>query len=148
MSCFISYSTKDQSFADRLHSDLQAAGVRCWFAPHDARAGEKLHVQIEYAIRTHDRLLLVLSSASMSSEWVKTEIAKARKREETERMRLLFPIRLVEFESLQDWECFDSDRGKDSAREVREYYIPDFSNWKDPESYRTSFERLLSSLAI
>ena len=38
-SCFISYSTKDQEFAERLHADLQAKGVRCWFAPHDIRAG-------------------------------------------------------------------------------------------------------------
>jgi hypothetical protein len=28
-SCFISYSTKDQVFADRLYADLQAKGVRC-----------------------------------------------------------------------------------------------------------------------
>ena len=34
-SCFISYSTKDQEFAERLHADLQAKGVRCWFAPDD-----------------------------------------------------------------------------------------------------------------
>jgi hypothetical protein len=33
-SCFISYSTKDQEFADRLYADLQSKGVRCWFAPH------------------------------------------------------------------------------------------------------------------
>ena len=32
-SCFISYSTKDQEFADRLYADLQTNGVRCWFAP-------------------------------------------------------------------------------------------------------------------
>ena len=32
-SCFISYSSKDQEFAERLHADLQANGVRCWFAP-------------------------------------------------------------------------------------------------------------------
>src|SRR5271157_2378674 len=38
-SCFISYSTKDQEFADRLYADLQAKGVRCWFAPHDMRYG-------------------------------------------------------------------------------------------------------------
>ncbi len=31
-SCFISYSTKDQPFADRLYADLQSKGVRCWFA--------------------------------------------------------------------------------------------------------------------
>ena len=34
-SCFISYSTKDQDFADRLYADLQHQGVRCWFAPHE-----------------------------------------------------------------------------------------------------------------
>jgi len=27
--------------------------------------------------------------------------------------------------------CFDADTGKDSAREIREYFIPDFSNWKN-----------------
>jgi len=32
---FISYSSKDQAFAERLHADLQNKGVRCWFAPHD-----------------------------------------------------------------------------------------------------------------
>jgi hypothetical protein len=33
-SCFISYSTKDQEFAERLHGDLQNKGVRCWFEKH------------------------------------------------------------------------------------------------------------------
>ncbi|MGQ0445357.1 MAG: toll/interleukin-1 receptor domain-containing protein [Beijerinckiaceae bacterium] len=28
-SCFISYSSKDQDFAERLHADLQNKGVRC-----------------------------------------------------------------------------------------------------------------------
>jgi uncharacterized protein YjbI with pentapeptide repeats len=41
-SCFISYSTKDQAFADRLYADLQNKGVRCWFAPHDVQGGRKL----------------------------------------------------------------------------------------------------------
>ena len=69
----------------------------------------------------------------MESEWVKTEIAKARKRELRENRRMLFPLRLVEFSTLRDWECFDADTGKDSAREIREYFIPDFSRWKEHE---------------
>jgi hypothetical protein len=40
-SCFISYSSKDQKFADRLHADLQNKGVRCWFAPHDMAIGAR-----------------------------------------------------------------------------------------------------------
>ena len=60
-SCFISYSTRDQNFADRLHADLQNNDVRCWFAPHDVKGGKKLHEQIDEAIRLYDRLLLILS---------------------------------------------------------------------------------------
>jgi hypothetical protein len=145
-SLFISYSTQDQEFAERLHVDLQAKGVRCWFAPHDIRGGRKVHEQIDEAIRLHDKLLLILSPASMESEWVKTEISKARKREVKEGKRVLFPIRLCSFETLRDWECFDADAGKDSAREIREYYIPDFSDWKDHDAYRLAFDRLLDDL--
>jgi TIR domain/Pentapeptide repeats (8 copies) len=145
-SCFISYSTKDQEFAERLHADLQAKGVRCWFAPHDIKGGLKIHEQIDEAIRLHDRLLLILSEHSMKSEWVKTEIAKARKREVKDGKRVLFPVRLVGFEALRDWECFDADTGKDSAREIREYFIPDFSNWKDHDSYQTAFQQLVKDL--
>jgi hypothetical protein len=133
-SCFISYSTLDQPFADRLHTDLQSKGVRCWFAPHDVKGGRKLHEQIDEAIRVYDRLLLILSPASMSSEWVKTEIANARKREVREKRQMLFPLRLVDYDAIRDWEAFDSDTGKDSAREIREYFIPDFSRWKDHDA--------------
>jgi PilZ domain len=84
----------------------------------------------------------------MSSEWVKTEIANARQREIREKRQMLFPITLVPFEDIQKWKAFDADTGKDSAREVREYFIPDFSNWKDHDSYYKAFERLLSDLAL
>ena len=102
--------------------------------------------QIDEAIRIHERLLLILSENSMNSEWVKTEIAKARKRELMEKKQVLFPIRLVDFEVLRAWECFDADAGKDSAREIREYFIPDFSNWRNHDSYRRGFEQLLRDL--
>jgi len=145
-SCFISYSTRDQDFADRLYADLQERGVRCWFAPHSVSSGKKLHEQIDIAIRRYDRLLLIISPASMSSEWVRTEIAKARRREMQEKRQILFPIRMVDFDSLRNWECFDADTGKDSAREIREYFIPDFSAWKDPDSYLKTLERLVRDL--
>jgi uncharacterized protein YjbI with pentapeptide repeats len=145
-SCFISYSSQDQEFAERLHADLQANNVRCWYAPHDARGGRKLLEQIKAAIQAHDKLLLVLSEASMGSDWVKTEIATARERELRENRRVLFPLRLVEFAQLRDWEWFDSDTGKDSAREIREYFVRNFSNWKDGASYREAFAALLRDL--
>lgn len=145
-SCFISYSTKDQEFADRLYADLQNKGVRCWFAPHDVQGGKKLHEQIDDAIRRYERLLLILSPNSMNSKWVKTEIRNARKREVVEKKRVLFPVRLASYDALRDWKLFDADQGEDLATEVREYYIPDFSEWKDHDLYKKEFEKLLRDL--
>jgi uncharacterized protein YjbI with pentapeptide repeats len=145
-SVFISYSSADQAFADRLHADLQAKGVRCWFAPHDIKGGRKLHEQIDEAIRIYDKLLLILSDASMGSPWVKSEIANARTKESQQQRQVLFPITLVPFDRIRSWKLFDADTGIDSAREVREYFIPDFSDWKAHDAYTKAFDRLVRDL--
>ncbi len=145
-SCFISYSAKDQAFAERLYNDLQGKGVRCWFAPEDMEGGKKVYDQIDQAIRVHDKLLLVLSEHSIGSQWVMTEIRRTRKAELRDKRQKLFPIRLVGMDTLKEWECFDADTGKDLAVEVREYHIPDFSNWENHAAYQPAFDRLLRDL--
>lgn len=145
-SCFISYSTKDEEFARRLYSRMRDEHLRVWFAPEDIKGGEKLFEQIERAIQFYDRLLLVLSEHSMQSEWVMTEIRNARRVETEEKRRKLFPIRLMDFEAIRKWKCFDAETGKDLAVEVREYFIPDFSNWKDHDAFEFAFKRLLRDL--
>jgi hypothetical protein len=145
--CFIGYSSKDQVFAERLHADLQNKGVRCWYAPEDIQGGKKIHEQIDEAIRLHDKLLLILSEASIASTWVEHELRRALRMEVRESRRVLFPIRLIDYEALRDWECFDADTGKDLATEIREYFIPDFSTWKqDHDAYQRAFDRLLRDL--
>ena len=94
----------------------------------------------------HDKLLLILSEDSMNSNWVTSEIAKARAREEREKKQMLFPITLARFEEIKRWTLFDADRGIDSAREIREYFIPDFSRWKEHDWYQKAFERLVKDL--
>ena len=94
----------------------------------------------------YDKLLLVLSEASINSGWVEFEIRKARKREVAEKRRVLFPIRLMGYDTLTQWECFDADTKKDLATEIREYFIPDFSTWKDHDPYQQAFTRLLHDL--
>jgi hypothetical protein len=46
-SCFISYSTKDHDFAERIYADLQSKGVRCWFAPEDLKIGDRFRQRID-----------------------------------------------------------------------------------------------------
>ena len=61
---------------------------------------------------------------------------------------MLFSVCFVDFETLRDWDCFDVDTGKDSAREIREYYVSDFSSWKNHDSYQKEFDRLLRVRAV
>jgi TIR domain/Pentapeptide repeats (8 copies) len=145
-SCFISYSEKDMEFAKRLHERMRREALRVWFAPEDMKGGDYLKDQIDRAIQVHDRLLLVLSERSMQSDWVRSEILQARRVEKKEGRRKLFPIRLANFESVKGWECFDPDEGTDLAKEVRRYYIPDFSNWKNHDAFEREFNRLYESL--
>jgi hypothetical protein len=120
--------------------------MRVWFAPEDLKGGEKLYEQLFDAIQIHDRLLLVLSEHSIKSEWVMTEIRKAREVERRENRRKLFPVRLMDFDTLRKWTCFDADSGKDLAVEVREYFIPDFSDWKKHDAFEKEFARLQADL--
>jgi hypothetical protein len=145
-SCFISHSSKDEEFARRLHGRMRDAHLRVWFAPEDIQGGKKLHEQIEKAIRIYDKLLIVLSEASLQSAWVMTELRKAFKAERESGKRKLFPLRLADMETIKAWECFDADSGKDLAVELREYFISDFSCWKEHDKFEAEFTRLLKDL--
>jgi hypothetical protein len=145
-SCFISHSSKDQTFANRLHSRMVQEKLRVWYAPDDMRGGSKGIDQINQAIRLHDKLLLVLSKASMESGWVRHEIKQAVERQRREKRQLLFPISLVSRKVIKAWSAFDSDLGRDLAELVREYHIPDFSKWKDLDAFEAAFARLLKDL--
>ncbi|MFL6282927.1 MAG: toll/interleukin-1 receptor domain-containing protein [Pyrinomonadaceae bacterium] len=138
-SCFISYSSKDGEFAKRLYNDLQSEGVRCWFAPEDLKIGDKFRVRIDESIRLYDKLILVLSENSVSSEWVGDEVEAALEKEEGQGGKVvLFPLRLDDavMEIKEGW----------PAKVRRTRHIGDFSDWKSHDSYKKAFERLMRDL--
>jgi TIR domain len=137
-SCFISYSSKDHSFAERLHADLQIRGVRCWFAPEDLKIGDRFRDRIDESICLHDKLLLILSENSVSSQWVGDEVEAAFEREQRENRTVLFPIRI-------DDAVMDSDKAW-AATIRRTRHAGDFTRWKEHDSYQKVFERLLRDL--
>ncbi len=137
-SCFISYSSKDQPFAERLYADLQGKGVRCWYAPEDLKIGEKIRVGIDESIRVHDKLLLVLSKNSVASDWVEKEVETAMEKERQQKRTVLFPIRL-------DDAVMKIETGWPAdIRRARN--IGDFKKWKTHDPYQKAFERLLRDL--
>jgi hypothetical protein len=139
-SCFISYSSKDEPFAQRLHADLQDKGVRCWFAPEDMKIGDRIADTIDTAIRLRDKLLLVLSEASMPSAWVLKEVRTALAEEERHGRTVLFPIRLDDavMDTTEQW-----------AHDIRRTrHIGDFTRWKEHDVYQKALERLLRDLRV
>jgi hypothetical protein len=138
-SCFISYSTRDQGFADRLHADLQDGGIRCWFAPHDMPIGGKIWDEIDAAIRLRDKVLLILSEHSIKSDWVEDEVTKAFEEERRRGQTVLFPIRL-------DDAVMDTDEAW--AGKLRARHIGDFTRWKEHDEYSKSFARVLRDLTV
>jgi len=145
-SCFVSHSSENEEFARRLHARIRQARIRVWLAPKDAETARAVHEPIEPAIRAHDKLLMVLSKASLQSKWVMNELRKARKAGRKSGQRNLFPVRLVSMKTLQMWECINPDTGEDLALEVRKYQIPDFSQWTEHDAFETAFARLLEDL--
>jgi len=137
-SCFISYPSTNQDFAERLHADLQNKGVRCWFAPEDMKIGDKIRHAIDSAIRLRDKLLVILSETSVNSQWVETEVETAMEEERERGEPVLFPVRIDDavMETKAPW-----------ARMLRrERNIGNFTGWKNHDSYQKAFERLLRDL--
>src|SRR6266581_1583249 len=93
-SCFISYSSKDQSFVERLYTDLRNKSVRCWYALEDMKIGDKIRPRIEESIRQFDKLLIVFSEHSIASNWVAYEVERALNKEPQGIPNVLFPIRV------------------------------------------------------
>ncbi|MCF8032660.1 MAG: toll/interleukin-1 receptor domain-containing protein [Desulfarculaceae bacterium] len=136
-SCFISYSSNDDDFAHRFHADLQENKVRVWFAPEDMKIGDKIWDSLDQTIRVHDKLLLVLSEQSIESDWVEDEVTTAFEEERRRKKTVLFPIRLDD--SVMDTK-------KPWAAKVRQRHIGDFTDWKNHDSYKKAFDRLLRDL--
>ncbi len=137
-SCFISYSSYDQTFAERLNADLRAKNLRCWFAPDDLKTGDRFQEHIEDSIRAFDKVMIVLSEASLQSRWVEREVNAAREREDREDRTVLFPIRIDDavMNTTQPW----------AADIRRSRHIGDFRAWKAHDSYVKALDRLLRDL--
>ena len=136
-SCFISFSSNDQEFVERLHADLQGRGVSCWFAPHDLPIGMKILDGLDEAIRLREKVVLVLSESAIISDWVEDEVTTAFEEERRRKQTVLFPIRLDDavMKANEAW-----------ASKLRARNICDFTKWRDQGAYKATFERVLHDL--
>jgi hypothetical protein len=138
-SCFISYASPDFALATRLHGDLERRGVQCWLATEDLKIGNKIRPTIDEAIRNSERLLLILSEASIRSEWVEFEVESAMEKEQISRKTMLFPI-------MADRSVLISETAW-AAGIRRTRHIGDFCDWQTRQEYDLAFAKLLRDLS-
>lgn len=143
---FISYSHRDRAVVDKLRDWLLSEGFPVWLDRCSLTAGP-LQDQIDRAIRAHDVVLLVLSEASIDSDWVEHELRAARRREKAESRNILCPIALD-----KSWMSkVQGERNLGAHPDVNWEHLSgknvlDFSGWQEEATFAEALERLTQGL--
>lgn len=90
---FISYAFEDRDVAGTLCDKLEAAGIRCWIAPRDARPGLPYGAQIVQAIAQSRIEVLLFSRYANESRAVLGEVELGANREKS-----ILPVRVENVE--------------------------------------------------
>ncbi len=95
MPIFISYSHADKAFVNKLASNLVKHDAHVWVDTWELNVGDSILNRAQEAIRDSSALLIVLSKASVASEWCKKELSAGLMRELDEKRVVVLPV-LVE----------------------------------------------------
>ena len=93
MKVFISHSSTDKKFARTLKDDLNENSFSTWLDEDEIDFGDKLIDKLETALEESSHFLIILSPASVNSEWVKFELTKALNKNETHLLKKIIPIK-------------------------------------------------------
>jgi hypothetical protein len=91
---FISYSHQDSEFVDRLALQLVKARALVWLDRWELNVGDSLVRRVEEAVAGASALIVVLSNASVASEWCRKELSAGLVRELEEKRVVVMPVRL------------------------------------------------------
>jgi hypothetical protein len=91
-SIFLSHTSIDNPFVEKLAKDLKRFGVNAWFDKWDIKVGDSITWKIEEGIRENEFFGIVLSPEAIDSEWVKNELSAAWVKQTNGRKVVILPI--------------------------------------------------------
>jgi hypothetical protein len=77
MKVFISHSSRDKWAARRISTDLNNLGIETFLDEKDIKTGESINDKIQDNLSDSDDLLILISPASVDSQWVLIELGGA-----------------------------------------------------------------------
>ena len=97
-SVFLSHSSEDKAFVQKLFDRLIESEVKVWLDERELNIGDSLTRSIGPAINDYDFFAIVLSKHSIASEWVQRELESAINKEIDEKRVVVLPILLEKVE--------------------------------------------------
>jgi len=94
MPVFISHSHQDKDFVDKLAAQLVLHKTYVWLDRWEIKVGDSLLGKVQEGIKSASALLIVLSKASVASEWCKKELNAGLMRELDEKRVVILPLLL------------------------------------------------------
>lgn len=94
MPVFISYSHNDEEFVNKFAAHLVKQNTHVWVDTWNLNVGDSILSKIQEAIEESSALLVVLSKASVESEWCKKELNSGLMRELEEKKVIVLPVLL------------------------------------------------------
>lgn len=89
---FISHNAKDKPFVRCLAAALSTYGIDSWIDESEIRVGESLINKISEAIENIELVIVVISSNSIQSSWVRQELDWAMTKEINKRKVVILPL--------------------------------------------------------
>lgn len=125
---FLSHSSKDKNFVERLANDLVNNDCRVWFDRWEIKIGDNIVERINSGIGESDYMAFVISKSSVESQWVMNEWTSMFIQAVNEKKAKILPILIEDCEVppiLRPYKCAD----------IRE-----------PDNYKSSFQELLNAI--
>lgn len=136
-SVFVSYSYKDNAFAERIYDALKKRGIRAFLMQKDDpnRSFETIMVE---EIKKHERILFIASENSVKSDACHFELTEGRKKYSVTWEQVFVPIRLDDFIiNVREHELGTHEKRHEywtNIQALRAINIIDFSDFLDADS--------------
>ncbi|CAA7386752.1 toll/interleukin-1 receptor domain-containing protein [Chryseobacterium fistulae] len=146
---FLSHTSVDKPFVRKLSADLRNNGHTVWIDEAEINIGDSLIGKIREGLDSVDYVAVILSKASIQSEWVKKELEIASNKEIKEKRVIILPliIEYVEMPSFLEGKLYGDFSDKEKYKATLQLLLRSLANSKIIKKSKEELETIKKELA-